>query len=141
QDQLASLQNEDINLDLLGFEDEDLIRLLTAQDTSNFFTDEDAVPEPPETPVSVTGDLWHLGDHRLLVGDATIQFDVDRLMAGEKANLVFTDAPFNVAYRGRTTDQLTIQGDRMSDGDFKQFLEAAFRSCRSVVRPDASLYI
>jgi DNA modification methylase len=73
--------------------------------------------------------------------DATNQNDVARLMAGDAADLVFTDPPYNVSYEGYTEDPLTIQGDRMSDADFKQFLEAAFRSYRTLVKPGASMYV
>ena len=62
-------------------------------------------------------------------------------MDGSPADLVFTDPPYNVSYDGYTEDRLTIKGDRMSAADFKQFLEAAFRSYRSVVKPGASIYI
>ena len=62
-------------------------------------------------------------------------------MAGDAADLVFTDPPYNVDYEGYTEERLKIKGDRMSDAEFKQFLEAAFRSCRTVVKPGASLYV
>lgn len=62
-------------------------------------------------------------------------------MAGGAADLVFTDPPYNVDYEGYTEERLKIKGDRMSDADFKQFLEAAFRSCRTAVKPGASLYV
>src|SRR5450631_860772 len=62
-------------------------------------------------------------------------------MAGEAADLVFTDPPFNVDYEGYTEKRLKIQGDRMSDADFKRFLEGAFRSCRAAIKPGASLYV
>ena len=62
-------------------------------------------------------------------------------MGGERADLVFTDPPYNVDYEGYTEDRLKIKGDRMSDGDFKRFLEAAFRSFRTIVKPGASLYV
>jgi DNA modification methylase len=75
------------------------------------------------------------------VGDATIQSEVDRLMAGDAADLIFTDPPFNVDYQGYTKDHLKITGDRMSAAEFKQFLEAAFRSCRAAVKSGASLYV
>ena len=104
-------------------------------------TDEDSVPELPQTPVSVTGDLWILGDHRLVVGDATKDADVAKLMAGEAADLVCIDPPYNVDYEGYTEEKLTIKGDRMSDAEFKQFLAAAFGSCRAIVKPGASLYV
>jgi DNA modification methylase len=139
--ELAALQDEDVNLGLIGFEDEELVRLLAAQDAAEGLTDEDAVPELPETPISMAGDLWILGEHRLLVGDATNTDAVAKLMAGAPADLVFTDPPYNVDYEGYTEERLKIKGDRMSDADFKEFLENAFRSYRSLVKPGASLYI
>ena len=139
--ELAALQQEDFDVSLIGFEDEELARLLAAQDAAEGLTDEDAVPELPETPISVLGDLWILGNHKLLVGDATDHSDVARLMAGDAADLVFTDPPYNVDYEGYTEERLKIKGDRMSDADFKQFLEAAFRSYRNVVKPGASMYV
>jgi len=122
--ELAALQQEDFDLSLIGFEDDELARLLAAQDAVAGLTDEDAVPELPQTPVSMTGDLWFLGDHKLLVGDATNKDDVAKLMAAETADLIFTDPPYNVDYTGYTEEKLTIKGDRMSDEEFKQFLEA-----------------
>lgn len=139
--ELAALQQEDFDIRLIGFEDEELARLLAAQDAAEGLTDEDAVPDLPETPISVLGDLWLLGDHRLLVGDATDTDAVSRLVAGASADLVFTDPPYNVDYEGYTEERLKIKGDRMSDADFKQFLERAFHSYRILVKPGASLYI
>ena len=80
--------------------------------------------------VSRTGELWLLGDHRVLVADATVENDVRRLMGADVADLTFADPPYNVSYEGYTEDRLTIRGDRMSDAEFKQFLKATFRSCR-----------
>jgi DNA modification methylase len=102
-------------------------------------TDDDAAPPLPEEPVSRPGDLWILGEHRLLCGDALV--DGPKLLGNEKADLAFLDAPYNVDYEGYTEDRLKIKGDRISAADFKQFLEAAFRSCRAAVKPGASLYI
>jgi DNA modification methylase len=62
-------------------------------------------------------------------------------MAGDAADLIFTDAPYNVDYEGYTEERLKIQGDRMTDEQFNRFLEAAFRSCRGAVKPGASLYV
>jgi DNA modification methylase len=137
--ELAALQQEDFNIDLLGFEDEELARLLA--DEPEGMTDEDAVPEIPERWVTSGGDLWILGNHRLLCGDATVRTDVERLMAGAMADLVFSDPPYNVDYTGYTEDKLKIQGDRMSDADFKIFLEASFGSFRAIVKPGASMYV
>jgi DNA modification methylase len=139
--ELAALDAEDFDVSLLGFADEELAQLLASEETTGGLTDEDDVPELPETPVSRTGDLWKLGDHKVLLGDATKPKDVQRLMNGEKADLVFTDPPYNVDYEGYTQQRLKIKGDRMSDADFKNFLDAAFRSIRTVVKPGASLYV
>jgi len=139
--ELAALQEEDFSLELIGFDDEELARLLAAQDAAEGLTDEDAIPDLPQTATSLTGDLWLLGNHKLLVGDATNQTDVSQLMAGDAADLVFTDPPYNVDYEGYTEDRLKIKGDRMSDIEFKQFMEAAFRSCRTASKPGASLYV
>jgi len=139
--ELEALQDEDFNLDLIGFEDAELERLLAAQEAAEGLTDEDAVPELPQTPASAAGDLWILGNHKLLVGDTTDLADVVKLMAGEASDLVFSDPPYNVAYQGYTKDRLKIEGDRMSPEEFKHFLDASFRSFRTVVKPGASLYI
>jgi DNA modification methylase len=126
---------------LLGFEDEELALLLAAQDAVEGLTDEDAVPELPEKPASRKGDLWVLADHKLLVGDSTNPNDVARLIGAEVADLVFTDPPYNVDYEGYTEQKLKIKGDRMSETEFKQFLEVAFRGLRAAAKPGASLYI
>jgi DNA modification methylase len=139
--EIEALQDESFDVGLLAFEDEDLARLLAAQDAVAGLTDEDAVPDLPQKPVCKAGDLWVLGEHRLLVGDAANEGDVVRLMAGEVGDLVFTDPPYNVDYEGYTEQKLKIKGDRMSDAEFKQFLEAAFRGLRTAVKPGASLYV
>jgi DNA modification methylase len=141
QVELTALQQEDFNVHLLGFDDEDLARLLAGQDVNSGLTDEDAVPETPAVPISSPGDLWIIGDHRLFCGDATVRVDVDRLMGNDKGDLVFTDPPYNVAYEGYTEDRLTIKGDRMSPEQFEQFLQNTFSSYRDVLKPGASLYV
>jgi hypothetical protein len=139
--ELQDLREADFNLSLTGFEDVELARLLDAQDANDGLTDEDAVPELPEVPVLRMGDLWLLGDHRVLVGDATVEKDVRRLLGADGADLIFTDPPYNVSYEGYTEDRLTIRGDRMSDSEFKQFLQSAFRSYRISTKHGASLYV
>jgi hypothetical protein len=140
--ELATLREESFDLDLIGFDDAELARLLEDEDIGEGLTDEDAIPELPQVPVSRAGDLWLLGSHhKLLCGDATGGADVDRLMGGNDADLVFTDPPYNVAYEGYTQDELTIQGDRMSPEQFRRFLEETFQSYRRVVKNGASLYV
>jgi DNA modification methylase len=139
--ELGALREEDFSLDILGFDDEELARLLAAEDAAEGLTDEDSVPEVAETPVSQAADLWSLGDHKLLVGDATVAADVQRLMGPDAADCVFSDPPYNVDYQGYTKERLTIQNDQMSPEQFGRFLHESFRSFRSVVKPGASLYI
>jgi ParB-like chromosome segregation protein Spo0J len=84
--ELQDLQLADFDLAVVGFSDEELRDLLGDPDAIAGLTDEDAAPEAPEQPVSRTGDLWVLGKHRVLCGDATVQGDVERLMAGDAAD-------------------------------------------------------
>jgi DNA modification methylase len=139
--ELSDLKESDFDLNLTGFEDGELARLLAQQDAVEGLTDEDEVPELHVAVVSTTGDLWILGHHRVLCGDATSLLDVKRLMAGDAANLVFTDPPYNVDYEGYTDDKLTIKGDRMTPGQFQQFLSSTFASYRQAVKPGASMYV
>lgn len=103
--------------------------------------DADDVPDAPVDPVTRKGDLWIMGNHRLLCGDSTLELDVKTLMGTDKADLVWTDPPYNVAYVGKTEDAKTIQNDTMSDADFRSFLAAAFRAMSSVMRNGAAYYV
>lgn len=90
---------------------------------------EDDVPEAPKEPISRPGDLWVLGDHRLLCGDSTKMEDVDRLMAGEKADMVFTDPPYNVDYGASKNPRhkiRTIENDKQSPEEWKDFCNDLF---------------
>jgi hypothetical protein len=139
--ELALLQDADYDLGIVGFDDVELARLLEAQDAAEGLTDEDSVPELLETPTTVAGDTWVLGDRRVRCGDATVQTDVDALLAGDAADLVFTDPPYNVDYEGYTEDRLTIKGDKMTAEQFQEFLRATFSSYRRIVKPGASMYV
>lgn len=101
---------------------------------------DDDVPESAPA-ITVKGDLYILGDHRLLCGDSTMIDDVERLMDGEKINLLLTDPPYNVAYEGKTKDAMTIQNDSMSNDDFRKFLCDVFRCADSVMEGGACFYI
>jgi len=134
--ELAALEENDFALPLIGFDDEELARLLADPDQ-----DEDKAPEPLPAPISRSGDLWLLGNHRLRCGDATAQTDVEDLMAGEAGDLVFSDSPYNVNYEGYTEQRLRIQGDCMPADQFRRFLQDSFQSYRAIVSPTASLYV
>jgi DNA modification methylase len=151
--ELVGLQNEDFNLDLIGFDDEDLARLLAEQEAAQGLTDEDAVPELPETPTSVLGDLWILGSHRLMVGDATNALDIDKLCGGTLSDLIFTDPPYGVAIasrvgtvaissaEARSSGTKQIQNDDMSVPELTQFLRLAFTNIVAVTRKGACWYV
>ena len=95
----ASLQGLDEELQAAaGYEGKELDQILSTLDTADVVEDE--VPEVPDDPTTQPGDLWLLGDHRLLCGDSTKQEDVDRLMGGAKAEMMFTDPPYGVNYEG-----------------------------------------
>jgi ParB-like chromosome segregation protein Spo0J len=110
--ELAALQDVNFNLDLMGFAEDELARLLAEQDKIGL-TDEDATTTPPEVPTTITCDLWLLGSHKVLAGDATVLADIDRLMGTDSADLVFTDPPYNVDYEGYADKKLTIKSDSM----------------------------
>jgi len=139
--EIALLQEQDIDLALTGFNEEELAELRRAEEYLEGAVDEDTVPAVPKQPVSMPGDLWRLGSHRLLCGDATRDSDVQHLMAGESADLVFTDPPYNVSYEGYTEARLSIAGDSMSKEAFQEFLSATFINYRHIVARHASLYV
>jgi len=86
-----------------------------------------------------SGDLWQIGEHRLLCGDSTKKEDVERVMGGEKADMVFTDPPYNVDYVGKTKDALKIANDAMTDEQFDSFLDSVFAAW--LLRPGGSYYV
>ena len=97
--EIEDLQLDDFDLNILGFDDKFLDGLLEPEPTAGL-TDEDAVPEVPEVPKTVLGDVWVLGNHRLMCGDSTSIDAVDKLMNGEKADAVITDPPYNQETEG-----------------------------------------
>jgi DNA modification methylase len=104
--------------------------------TVDLQTDEDAVPPVPEEPISKLGDLYILGDHRLLCGDSTCVTDVERLMGGQKADMVFTDPPYGVDYDGGTTKREKLAGDNST-----ALYEPACMMAQMFTEPKASLYL
>lgn len=103
--------------------------------------DVDKAVEKCEKPVTKRGDLWIMGGHRLLCGDARNVDDMARLMGGAKADLLLTDPPYNVDYVGKTKDALKIDNDRMSNADFRAFLLEAFTAARQSMKAGAAFYI
>jgi DNA modification methylase len=139
--ELMALQAAGIDLDLTGFTADELSRLLEAP-AAEPLADPDDVPESPTGPESQTGDIWVLGDHRLLCGDATNADDLARLMGDATADLLLTDPPYGVAYTGRTADALTIANDEAGDdAAYQGFLATALRTALIHVRPGAGYYV
>jgi DNA modification methylase len=121
-EELAWLRDERFDLDLVGFDATELERLLAMADGESASEEaEDQVPEPPEDPVSRPGDLWILGNHRLLCGDATALTDVERVLDGQLADMTFCDPPYNVDYANTPKDKLRgkhrpIMNDNLGGG-------------------------
>jgi DNA modification methylase len=106
-EELAWLRDERFDLDLIGFDATELERLLAQADGEAASTEaDDEVPEPPGDPVSKPSDLWILGNHRLLCGDATILADLERVLGGQLADMTFCDPPYNVDYANSPKDKL-----------------------------------
>lgn len=97
--------------------------------------------ELPSEPKTRLGDIWVIGRHKLMCGDATSEDVLKRLMGGDKADMYLTDPPYNVAYEGKTEDKLTIQNDSMEDSAFYQFLVDSFVAADSVMNEGAAFYV
>lgn len=139
--EMQSLFEEGFDLSLVGFSDKEMANLL-AEKTEGL-TDEDATPPVPEVPVSVPGDLWVLGKHRVMCGDSTVITDAERLMDGTSADLVFTDPPYNVAYEGRgeVNKMGTIKNDDMTAEQFEDFCRGFFAVFHASMKPLACIYV
>ena len=138
--ELMALQQADFDLSMLGFPDDELERLL-APAGNDGQGDPDEIPEPPADPVTKPGDLWALGRHRLLCGDATKPEDLARLVPGAPADLLLTDPPYNVAYEGKTADALTIANDDMTPDAYRAFLTGALGAAAKHLRAGGAFYL
>ncbi|MEJ6479177.1 MAG: site-specific DNA-methyltransferase [Octadecabacter sp.] len=126
--ELQLLAAEDFDLSLIGFDDAELDALLSGIDEETDTEGEDDIPEPPEDPVSRPGDLWTLGNHRLLCGDATVATDVERLLGTVKPLLMVTDPPYGVEYdpgwRNKTGASATKRTGKVLNDDRADWREA-----------------
>ncbi|CAE6857030.1 hypothetical protein R75461_07768 [Paraburkholderia nemoris] len=138
--ELGELKALGFDLDLTGFEPDDLLRLL-GPDAGGGLTDDDEAPACPDSPVSAPGDLWRCGEHRVLCGDALSMADMARLMDGAQADLIISDPPYNVAYAGKSKRRLTITNDAMSAVAFYRFLLDAFTMMFAVAADGAGAYV
>lgn len=135
--EIEALQAEDFDLSLTGFDEKELAGFFDTSDNAKE-DDFDVDTELGKPPVTKTGDLWMLGNHRLLCGDSTKEESYTLLMNGKKANLVVTDPPYNVNYQGTAGK---IKNDNMENDKFYQFLLDAFTYMEKAMADDASIYV
>lgn len=133
---------DDFDMSDFGFLDEEL-----EDGQEPEVVDDDYDPEPPEEPKSKRGDIYRLGRHRIMCGDSTSSADLQKLMGGELADMVFTDPPWNVNY-GATEEgnaqgykPRTIMNDSMSTDDFKAFMNSSFKRMSEASKPGAMIYV
>jgi len=138
--EIADLDQLGFDLGLTGFSDEELDALKPVEIEAGL-TDEDDVPDVPEQPVTVEGDVWVLGNHRLMCGDSTSVDDLVKLTQGSLVDMWLTDPPYNVAYEGKTKDSLKIKNDSMGDDKFRKFLRDAYTAADTIMKPGAVFYI
>ena len=136
---IADLQGTDFDVSLTGFDPEELEDLFRDDVKGGVKEDDfDVEAELQKPTFSKAGDLWMLGEHRLFCGDSTKPETFDLLMNGKKANLVVTDPPYNVDYKGSAGK---IKNDSMAEDQFEQFLLAAYQQMEAAMADDASIYV
>lgn len=136
--EIEALQAESFDVGLTGFDVKDIAELFAGEDGDARDDDFDVDEELQKPPVSKSGDVWLLGNHRLICGDSTKEETYAVLMDGKKANLVVTDPPYNVNYEGSAGK---IQNDNMENDKFYQFLLDAFLNMEKAMADDASIYV
>jgi len=120
--ELNDLLADGFALDILGFDPKELGALLEPEVVEGL-TDEDAAPPLPDEPITKLGDIYQLGNHRLMCGDSTSVDAVETLLQGQRADMVFTDPPYNVAFNGRSGKFDVIKNDNLPDDQFAQFIQ------------------
>ena len=139
-DIFADIDLGEIPAELTGYTEDEVDSLFnTLSDELNEELLEVEVIDPPEEPITRSGDIWELGFHRLLCGDSTNASDVQKLMDGEKADMVMTDPPYNVAISN--SKGMTIENDDMEAAAFQEFLDKAFKNMNAVLKEGGSFYV
>jgi site-specific DNA-methyltransferase (adenine-specific) len=149
--ELDELLKDGFALDILGFNADELTALLEPEQVDGL-TDEDSVPEVPEEPKTKLGDIYQLGNHRLMCGDSCSITDMEKLCDGQPVDMWLTDPPYNVALgmdetpeqakkRNRRTDGLVVKNDKMNDDEFRQFLRDAYVTADTIMKAGAVFYI
>jgi DNA modification methylase len=137
--ELSDLQDNAFDLSLLGFDDKELEKLLNSDSDSDVEDDDFDLSAALEKASFVdTGDLWTVGRHRMLCGDATSSEDVNTLMDGKRANLILTDPPYGVSFKA--SDGLTIKNDSLKGEEFYNFLLSAFQNMADHLEKGGAAY-
>jgi len=132
--QLKELESAGIDVSEFGFQELEVPIL----DIETF---EDEIPDVPNIPTAKHGDIWQLGDHRVVCGDSTNPDVLSIALDGELADCILTDPPYNVAYQGGTKDKLTIQNDDMSAEQFDTFLFDSYAAMYKVTKEGGPIYV
>ena len=139
---LQELKLEEFDMNLTGFdfdEVDEILNDINGTKEDNF--DVDSAYEEIEEPITKPGDIWILGNHRLMCGDSTHKDDIMRLMNNQDADMLLTDPPYNVDYVGKTAEALKIKNDNMDDNQFYEFLRKVFENVYIVTKEGASIYV
>ncbi|MCM1567082.1 MAG: site-specific DNA-methyltransferase [Dehalobacter sp.] len=145
KDLLVDLNVSEFDIELTGFYAKDIDQLiaqfqLPAEIQEDDF-DAEAEAAKIKDPITKPGDIWALGNHRVMCGDATALADVEKLMCGKTANMIFTDPPYNVDYTGKTEEALKIKNDKMRNEEFYKFLYDSFLNMFTFTVPGGAVYI
>ena len=137
--EIEALQEQAFDLSLTGFDADELADLFADDEEETKDDDFDLTAALEKASFVEPGDLWTVGKHRLLCGDATKAEDVERLMDGKRANLIVTDPPYGVSFK--RSSGLAIQNDSMKGDEFYQFLLAAFQAMADVLEKGGAAYV
>lgn len=138
--EIDELRSLDFDIELTGFELEEIENIFESDQPEDSAEDEYEVNVPDE-PKAKRGDIYQLGEHRLMCGDGTSADDIKTLVGDHFVDMYLTDPPYNVDYEGKTKESLKIQNDSMSNDDFKKFLVDAFSAADGTMKPGAVFYI
>ncbi|WP_341415550.1 site-specific DNA-methyltransferase [Acetivibrio ethanolgignens] len=138
--EIEALEGMDFDVSLTGFNEDEISDLFAGADTSDTQDDDFDLSDALEKAAFVEkGDVWVVGRHRLMCGDATSEEDVATLMDGKKANLIITDPPYNVAFE--SSDGLSIKNDKMENEKFYEFLLSAFKNMAAHLEKGGAAYV
>lgn len=137
--EMEELQNLGYDLEFTGFDEKELADLFGVDDKEVKEDEFDLTAALEKASFVERGDVWFVGKHKLMCGDATSSEDVAKLMEDKKANLILTDPPYNVAFK--SSDGLTIQNDSMDNNDFYEFLYLSFKNMADHLENGGAAYV